>query len=865
VKTCHDDITNDGRSRTFAGRTFASAIAISLMVVFSGADRTELAILAQPRQEPGRSIGAISTQGDLIVMTLDEGVLGSENLFDLGGRTLRFTPAVGGYRGENLPLQWDAEFGAEMSDASATLQRFAFPFSGERWKQLSVGVNGSITFGPTRGVSPSGGAAGGGTGRGGGVSIGRFDQLQNAASALVNTVPAICVFMKPRMSGKRHLKELPDRAVITWSLTEPVGGIQDFTWQPTINRFQAVLFKDGTIELAYQQVAAKDAIVGIYPMVRAGKVTPIAALKDPEDTSLAPHLDLRSVKLAAIDGLFLNVTFETRGPLLPPGDPAANGLSYLVRLQSPKTTTAGRSSANSIVWTVRGGAGGGRGGGASRYTSAGPGASPEVTVRGNTISLRGVLPVGSSPRDQIAVSAEVTAGESARPADQVPVQSITLSGIRSAHADLSSLARQDGPFAVLYEPFHYVALPNPRDLTCTVIKTLGDRFDFLAYYSDFRIDNQEAGTPSTGPRGGGPEGGAVTGIGVEQRSVASYCSNGRFQWQFVQPVYVGSNQMAMYPPDGVSDDNQRNIVSYARQLGRRSPDGRMLPYNYGISQIAHELGHRWSASASARVNGEVIPLGPTHWARGLHAPAAFPYQRPYEASAMGGGVWQDNFDGTFTQLDDDYYVPATGWSHLELYLMGLSAASEVPDFFILRNLAPAGRDDNGHSIFKADRTKVTIADVIAAEGPRRPDVDHAQKQFNTGIVVIVEHGKTPSQALIDRQWHPRTVDRLLRDHDRASRVDDNGAAVSVAYRLGSSGPIVGDQRSAAVDATCGRRATSRMPCTIRSSSGRFRYCSSSRGRISCSSARARLRSLSSSCGVTWGGDSACELPRTQVV
>ena len=23
---------------------------------------------------------------------------------------------------------------------------------------------------------------------------------------------------------------------------------------------------------------------------------------------------------------------------------------------------------------------------------------------------------------------------------------------------------------------------------------------------------------------------------------------------------------------------------------------------------------------------------------------------------MGGGVWQDNFDGTFTQLDDDYYV-----------------------------------------------------------------------------------------------------------------------------------------------------------------------------------------------------------------
>src|SRR5438445_11571160 len=96
------------------------------------------------------------------------------------------------------------------------------------------------------------------------------------------------------------------------------------------------------------------------------------------------------------------------------------------------------------------------------------------------------------------------------------------------------------------------------------------------------------------------------------------------------------------------------------------------------------MGHRWSAFVSAKVGGESIQLGPTHWARGLHAPVAFPYQRPVEASAMGGGVWQDNTDGTYTQLDDDYYVPATGWSYLDLYLMGLVAPAEVPDFFILK-------------------------------------------------------------------------------------------------------------------------------------------------------------------------------------
>lgn len=117
---------------------------------------------------------------------------------------------------------------------------------------------------------------------------------------------------------------------------------------------------------------------------------------------------------------------------------------------------------------------------------------------------------------------------------------------------------------------------------------------------------------------------------------------------------------------------------------------------------------------------------------------------------MGGGVWQDNYDGTFTQLDDDYYVPPTGWSHLDLYLMGMITPAEVPDFFILRNLSPVGKDANGHPIYKGDRTKVTINDVIAAEGPRTPASDESQKAFNTGIVTVVMHGSKPSKDLLER-------------------------------------------------------------------------------------------------------------------
>lgn len=724
---------------------------------------------AQRFQEPGRSIGTISTQGNLIVMTLNEDVLGKANLFDLAHHTLRFTPDGSRYRVENLPLQWDSDFGPAMTGSQATLRNLAFPFSGKTWNTFSVGMTGSMTFGEPAASDIRGrGDVGGAGNRGGGISVDRFAELQEAGPELINTVAAISVFFKPRMSGTRYLKELDDRAVITWTLTEPMGGVQDMTWTPTVNRFQAVLHKDGTIDLSYDDVHAQDAIVGIYPMVTEGTEKEVATVAGTEKTSVAPNLNIKSVKLTAVDGLFLKATIETYGPVLAENDPKIAGITYRICFDEKKPTgECTQNSTAGTAWAIFGfaggrGNGGGRFGGSPRYLATGPGISPTVKVDGDTISVRGTLPAGFKSANQIFVSASVqTPGAVQTPdsaqgpgtppvtADQVAPHSVTLAGLVNPAVDLSSLKKQDGPFPVVYETFHYMKPPRAVDLTCTVINALGDNFDMLAYYSDFRIDNPEAGTSSSGPLGGGPDGGAVTGIGANQRNLASYCTKGRFQWQFIQPVFVGANQMQEYPPDGLTEPDTHNIAHYTHQLQERTSNGKIPPYDYAMSQIGHEMGHRWSAFVSAKVGDETVVLGPTHWARGLQAPVPFTYQRPTEASAMGGGVWQDNYDGTFTQLDDDYYVPATGYSYLDLYLMGLLAPSEVPDFFILRNLVPAGKDSNGHPIFKADRTKVTIQDVIAAEGPRMPDVDHSQRKFKTGMVVVVEHGKKPSKELLE--------------------------------------------------------------------------------------------------------------------
>src|SRR3989441_5217682 len=116
------------RSRWFFSR---SAWLIVFVLCVSGVLSRGNVAYSQGRQEPGRSIGTITTQGDLIVMTLNEGALGKANMFDLVRHTLRFTPEGAGYRAENLALQWDSEFGTEITGPQQTLRNFAFPYSGK--------------------------------------------------------------------------------------------------------------------------------------------------------------------------------------------------------------------------------------------------------------------------------------------------------------------------------------------------------------------------------------------------------------------------------------------------------------------------------------------------------------------------------------------------------------------------------------------------------------------------------------------------------------------------------------------------------------------------------------------------------------
>ncbi|HKS07210.1 MAG TPA: hypothetical protein VJR92_12955 [Gemmatimonadaceae bacterium] len=512
------------------------------------------------KQVPGRKIGNVTTSGNLVLLELDEGALANHNIFDLDKRTIRFTPAAGGFRAENLPLQWDTTRGAAVQGNTVRLTKFVFPFSGKNWDSLQVQAIGLITFG----------------GGYNDLGLGRFVHLRRVGPDIVNTIPVIAAFFKQRMNGARYVSERDDRVVITWDTSEPTGGQQDVTFTRTPHHFQAVLHRDGRIELSYQEITARDAVVGVY-----------------------------------------------------------------------------------------------------------------------------TVPSGGAQ----------------------PTQAI----------DFTSVKPSDAAKPVIFEAFHHYGLPGASNLACTVTQALGDRFDFMVWYSDFRVDDQEAGTRSVGDIGQ-----RVTGLGprmdIGLRS-QDFCSQGRLQVTWFQPVWVG-----------------------AVQAQERAPNGNYAGYNMAVAQIGHELAHRWSTRTRAIVKGDTIELrgphdpwgmsGATHWPQSVSTPVPYPYSRTVEASIMGGANWKDNGDGTFTQMASGTMNPASGFSYLELYLMGLLPASSVPDFVVLRNQRNVGRTPEGNNIVAAEKRTVTIQDVIAHNGPRVPSFENSPKTFNTAMVVVTRHGNKPSAEML---------------------------------------------------------------------------------------------------------------------
>lgn len=165
------------------------------------------------------------------------------------------------------------------------------------------------------------------------------------------------------------------------------------------------------------------------------------------------------------------------------------------------------------------------------------------------------------------------------------------------------------------------------------------------------------------------------------------------------------------------------------------------PQNYVYPVMGQEFSHRWLAQMKfKRQNGQVsaATLGrdDAHWSSLLQA----------FGSVQDGNTWRDNGDGTFNLTEN-----MVRYSPLDLYGMGLFGPEEVPPFFLIENATYRGQSVTGLTTFQVGvkvngvRTDITIDDIIAANGARRPAAVDAPKDFRMAFILVTRPGETEAE------------------------------------------------------------------------------------------------------------------------
>ncbi len=642
---------------------------------------------------------AIVPAGDLI--------LKDANRFDLEGKTLTFTP-VGedNYTVTVGVLEWDAP--GETSDAGKELRYhgdyvtinlpFPFPFAGRTWTRVYANASGNISFHrPEREHWPDRDPWSAGTVRDVAAavdsrSVAGFELMIAALWALYED---ITVLVDSSSAG----------VTVTWR------GPRNDDYEPLgENEFQARLRPSGVVELAFRQVPERDGIVGLFHGGAARGATLDVLTDETTDVSHA-MLDIARAELVD-NGSTLIARIEFAGDI--PQDVPRSSISYELSL-----TFGDRER--------------------SRSSDCAMGLGVNQTDRAPYAGFWCGEPnaVGAWAHDnvvEIAVSKTLLDGApdlSWRVSaiwwdedhDGTDWQSIQVPNL---DRDLRALA--SGRVAGnVFEVFHYPAFDNgDKVIFSHIYRHAPANAEIGVPFTDFRTDDLYNSGAGTGPIN-------TTARGIGRDSPQEGERWGSFNLlTSMETVFIGG-------PNFRETGTWRDL-----QYRAHAP---------GIRWIAHEAVHRWSAHLSFRdpSTGKIESLGPTHWNNYLHAPAMHPVWPGFAdaayvgGSVMGGRVWRDNGDGTFTRMDSHTALP-TGLSALDLYAMGMIPASEVPDTFILRDVEGTSTRDT----VRSTKVPVSIDDIVAAMGPRVPSAATERKDFRLGIYLLHPNNRPPTAENVQR-------------------------------------------------------------------------------------------------------------------
>ena len=646
------------------------------------------------------------------------------NFFDLEGKTVTFTPdGEGRYAVQTTGLTWVEtstrvilDFQAPAIEPAGLFHDisshapaarssrgestgvglpFGFPFAGRTWTRVHANTNGNVSFTASERTL--------------------WEQRDPWADGAMRSVAAavdsrsaagleamIAVLWAIYGEAAVSVASSPERVAITWEAVRTVSG-SGHGYEPAgPNAFQVRLYPSGAIEFAYRQVSERDGIVGLFHGSDARGRT-LSTVEDAVGDVANATVDIISVEL--VDNGSTVVASVTMAADIP-ARVSSGTVEYRVFLDSDGK----RCAVGLAVDTT-----------ARRELSS---CGPEPSVVGYKVQDATIeIPFSKTLlNDARTFSWSMDAVWWGRDVFDGLDGSERVSLDEWGH-DLSS--RTETVAGNVFEVFHYPSIHTNTNGVLPYIYEQAPSDDELAVlFTDFRYDDLF----STGPASG-PINVPIQGIGDWQANPRSGSTHGSDSLLSAFSMrYIGGPKYAeSVVRDGYEFRDQAN----------------------GVRDAGHELIHRWAAHLrfrnprSGRIEHLTDDWCRCHWSEWLHVPARYPVwngfsNRSYpEVSVMGGNVWQDNGDGTFTRQNTG--DPVRGLSDLDLYVMGMIPPEEVRPTFLLRDVV----ETSTWGMVRATKVPVRIEDIVAAMGPRVPSASEQRKVFRMGVYLLHEDRRTP--------------------------------------------------------------------------------------------------------------------------
>jgi len=657
------------------------------------------------------------TAEDFVVALPLEGLVTKPaNLFNLEGKTLRFTPQKnGGYTVESLPTSKTVPCDQLLRDEDAVKDTvfeargwavplaFSFPFAGKTWQRLYVNRNGNISFEkhegaywPRRNPWPDGGMC----------SVAAAIDSNSAAGMEQMLAVLWNAYETDSRVCKVHIESNKESLAITWEVVRGSAG-QEIAGTCT---FQARLYPSGMIEMAYPTVPERDGIVGLFSGQPVNGVR-LHHWQSPENRA-DPSVAIESTDIYD-DGSVLKFVMTMKNDV--PAQSSTGTFAYrcMARINGDLEQFAANLHDG---WDG----------------SSSLGASPRTAgfrIQGRTVEFY-VSKVQLYGIKQFAPSWNVI-WWGTNHFDHSPDNLGTVDLTSLSPPETHLLSAHGSHSGNIFEVFHYSEVTKSSDtLLKAIYQKLSAKDDIALVFTDFRIDDLFS-------QGGGARWSnfPIQGIGPGADTPRSTKDLGSTQLQAnIANVWVGA---PLFAESGETRDGWK-WQNYAR----------------GVCWISHETTHRWGMNLTMRnpQTGQEVRLGNDvgHWEEGLNAPAMWSVADRYlerpaqDASIMGGAVWKQNSDNTFSKAPYPYGIP-NGLTALDLYIMGLLPPEKVPDTFILTDLKDVGRNR-----FQAKEIPVRIQDIVAAMGPRLPASAEAQKIFHLKLYLVHEAGRPVNPEMLSR-------------------------------------------------------------------------------------------------------------------